>query len=81
MRAPQCRSGSAARAPLTCFLFLAAALIGCWAQAEADIVGYPLLVKAVMGGGGKGMKLAHSAAEFLVGGLGPSCTKSYQVAL
>lgn len=28
--------------------------------AEAAAVGFPLLVKAVSGGGGKGMKLAHS---------------------
>jgi 3-methylcrotonyl-CoA carboxylase alpha subunit len=34
--------------------------------AEAAAVGFPLLVKAVMGGGGKGMKLARSQAEFLV---------------
>ena len=32
-------------------------------------MGYPLLVKAVMGGGGKGMKLARQPAEFLVGGV------------
>ncbi len=30
---------------------------------EAHGVGFPLLVKAVSGGGGKGMKLAMSAAE------------------
>lgn len=35
-------------------------------QAEAERVGYPLLVKAVMGGGGKGMKLAHQRSQFLV---------------
>lgn len=29
-------------------------------MAEAAAVGFPLLVKAVSGGGGKGMKLAHS---------------------
>ncbi|GAB4816461.1 hypothetical protein N2152v2_003507 [Parachlorella kessleri] len=34
-------------------------------QEEAGRVGYPLLVKAVMGGGGKGMKLAHDASQFL----------------
>uniref|UniRef100_A0A061QJ99 3-methylcrotonyl-CoA carboxylase alpha subunit n=1 Tax=Tetraselmis sp. GSL018 TaxID=582737 RepID=A0A061QJ99_9CHLO len=32
--------------------------------AEAARIGFPLLVKAVMGGGGKGMKLARSAGEF-----------------
>jgi len=31
---------------------------------EADRVGYPLLVKAVAGGGGKGMRVVRSAAEF-----------------
>ena len=36
------------------------------AQAEASRVGFPLLVKAVMGGGGKGMKLARGEAEFMV---------------
>ena len=34
--------------------------------AEAQRVGFPLLVKAVMGGGGKGMKLAMSPADFEV---------------
>ena len=32
-------------------------------QTEANKVGYPLLVKAIMGGGGKGMKLARSSRE------------------
>ncbi|KDD74495.1 L chain of carbamoyl-phosphate synthase, partial [Helicosporidium sp. ATCC 50920] len=32
---------------------------------QARDVGYPLLVKAVLGGGGKGMKLARSESEFL----------------
>ena len=31
--------------------------------AEAETLGFPLLVKAVAGGGGRGMRLAHSAAE------------------
>ncbi len=39
----------------------------CPLQEEAGRVGYPLLVKAVMGGGGKGMKLAHDASQLLVG--------------
>jgi geranyl-CoA carboxylase alpha subunit len=30
---------------------------------EAETLGYPLLVKAVAGGGGRGMRLANSAAE------------------
>ena len=30
---------------------------------EASLIGFPLLVKAVSGGGGKGMKLANSMAE------------------
>ncbi|EFN51015.1 hypothetical protein CHLNCDRAFT_37598 [Chlorella variabilis] len=34
-------------------------------QEEAERVGYPLLVKAVMGGGGKGMKLAQEPSQFL----------------
>ena len=33
---------------------------------QADKVGFPLLVKAVMGGGGKGMKLARRPEEFVV---------------
>ena len=34
-------------------------------QAEADAIGYPVLIKAVAGGGGKGMRRVESAAEFL----------------
>jgi 3-methylcrotonyl-CoA carboxylase alpha subunit len=34
-------------------------------EEKAKEIGFPLLVKAVMGGGGKGMKLAHSSEEFL----------------
>ncbi|HEY3644444.1 MAG TPA: acetyl/propionyl/methylcrotonyl-CoA carboxylase subunit alpha [Gammaproteobacteria bacterium] len=33
-------------------------------QAEADKIGYPLLIKAVAGGGGKGMRIVNAAAEF-----------------
>jgi acetyl/propionyl-CoA carboxylase alpha subunit len=33
--------------------------------AEASLLGFPLLVKAVAGGGGKGLKLAAVAEEFL----------------
>ncbi len=33
-------------------------------QAEADRVGYPLMIKAAHGGGGKGMRIVRSAAEF-----------------
>ncbi len=32
-------------------------------MAEAQRVGYPLMVKAVAGGGGRGMRLVHSAAD------------------
>lgn len=33
--------------------------------AEADRVGYPLLIKAVSGGGGKGMKIVRAKDEFM----------------
>ena len=33
-------------------------------QREADKIGYPVLIKAVMGGGGKGMKIVHKAKDF-----------------
>ncbi|ORU92750.1 MAG: methylcrotonoyl-CoA carboxylase [Cycloclasticus sp. symbiont of Poecilosclerida sp. N] len=33
-------------------------------KAEADKIGYPLLIKAVCGGGGKGMRVVNSAGEF-----------------
>lgn len=33
-------------------------------QAEATAIGYPVLIKAVAGGGGKGMRQVDSAAEF-----------------
>ncbi|KAL6041677.1 Methylcrotonoyl-CoA carboxylase subunit alpha, mitochondrial [Balamuthia mandrillaris] len=32
--------------------------------AEADRIGYPVLIKAIMGGGGKGMRIVHSREEF-----------------
>ncbi|WP_375427175.1 biotin carboxylase N-terminal domain-containing protein [uncultured Sphingomonas sp.] len=34
-------------------------------QAEADAIGYPVLIKAVAGGGGKGMRRVEDAAGFL----------------
>jgi 3-methylcrotonyl-CoA carboxylase alpha subunit len=33
---------------------------------EAAKTGYPLLIKATLGGGGKGMKLANDESEFQV---------------
>ncbi len=33
-------------------------------KAEAETIGFPVLIKAVAGGGGKGMRLVESAAEF-----------------
>ncbi len=33
-------------------------------QSEANAIGYPLLIKAVAGGGGKGMRLVESASDF-----------------
>uniref|UniRef100_A0AAR2KDP8 Methylcrotonoyl-CoA carboxylase subunit alpha, mitochondrial n=1 Tax=Pygocentrus nattereri TaxID=42514 RepID=A0AAR2KDP8_PYGNA len=33
-------------------------------QAEAARIGYPVMIKAVRGGGGKGMRIARSEAEF-----------------
>ena len=33
-------------------------------RAQAERVGYPIMMKAVMGGGGKGMRIIHSPDEF-----------------
>ncbi len=34
---------------------------------QAQVIGYPVLIKAVSGGGGKGMRLAYNDAEFTAG--------------
>ena len=34
-------------------------------QREADAIGYPLMIKAAHGGGGKGMRIVHASGEFL----------------
>ncbi|XP_039947656.1 methylcrotonoyl-CoA carboxylase subunit alpha, mitochondrial [Bactrocera tryoni] len=34
-------------------------------QAEAEKIGFPLMIKAVRGGGGKGMRIANTSEEFL----------------
>ncbi|KAM9797811.1 methylcrotonoyl-CoA carboxylase subunit alpha, mitochondrial [Syngnathus typhle] len=34
-------------------------------RAEAEKIGYPVMIKAVRGGGGKGMRIARSDSEFL----------------
>ncbi|CAD6996462.1 unnamed protein product [Ceratitis capitata] len=34
-------------------------------QAEADKIGFPLMIKAVRGGGGKGMRIAENKEDFL----------------
>ncbi|EDV52913.1 methylcrotonoyl-CoA carboxylase subunit alpha, mitochondrial [Drosophila erecta] len=34
-------------------------------QREADIIGFPLMIKAVRGGGGKGMRIAEKRDDFL----------------
>lgn len=33
-------------------------------RAEAEKIGYPLMIKAVRGGGGKGMRIARTPGEF-----------------
>lgn len=33
-------------------------------RAEAEKIGYPVMIKAVLGGGGKGMRICHNPADF-----------------
>ena len=33
-------------------------------QEEAEKIGYPVILKAVMGGGGKGMRIVNNSKEF-----------------
>lgn len=34
-------------------------------KAEAKLIGFPLMIKAVRGGGGKGMRIANTETEFM----------------
>lgn len=34
-------------------------------KTEAEKIGYPVMIKAIRGGGGKGMRIAHTADEFM----------------
>ena len=48
-------------------------------RAEAERVGYPVLLKAVLGGGGKGLRGVESAAAIAVdGGGGPAIESLFQ---
>ena len=42
-------------------------------RGEADAIGYPVLIKAVAGGGGKGMRRVHDPADFV--GMLASCQR------
>ncbi|MDE4454566.1 acetyl/propionyl/methylcrotonyl-CoA carboxylase subunit alpha [Psychrobacter sp. DAB_AL62B] len=46
---------------------------GAFLQAQADEIGYPVLIKASAGGGGKGMRIVEQSADFI--GLLESCRR------
>jgi hypothetical protein len=53
----------------------------CRLEAEAESVGFPLLVKAVSGGGGKGMKLATKRVSDTPAAVVPACKADFPCSL